>query len=833
ETNPEQKNLRGQVVRHYDTGGLLLTPSFDFKGQSISVTRKLFKKYKEVADWTDANLATDLEGEDCILITETDALGRITRQVAPDGSIITPEYNEAGLLTAETVTHVDPAVTTRYIKNIDYNEKGQRNKIVYGNDVSTVFSYDRETFRLKRLETKRNNNDPLQDWYYTYDPVGNITHVEDKNIPAAFFDNQKVTGLSTYTYDALYRLVEAAGRENDAALGFGDCDNWNDAGFIHSVKPGDPLSIRTYTQIYRYDGVGNIRMMKHSAGPAGSWTRMYEYETDNNRLKSTRVGDINHPVDYTKYKHHAKHGFLEELPHLEKIAWNFKEEVVLTSRQHCAADNIPVITYYQYDGQGQRIRKITEDQAQAGNSPVKKEERVYIAGYELYIKHSGTDAGLRRTSLSLMDKEHQFVMIETRNDVDDGTEKHLVRYQLHNHLGSACLELDNDAHANVISYEEYHPYGTTAYQASNATIKSVAKRYRYTGKERDEETGLEYHGARYYLPWLGRWLSADPKGLADGINIYCYVNMNPVIKTDRKGMSSEDQYAPLFSKEGEEAAQYWADTVVEGERQGGIGGMYKVATGWMFGFFASLWTPRTASLTGTVINTAAGGIPAGLVTFLAGAYSYDPVDETFYAQMYSPQRNFGYYDLYDKYCVFITFFIHSEPIRFEAKGREWKIELWKGMYGPILTGGEVGIYVGKDYGPASLLLGKVEGGNDTSCAEDEEMLPMSIKLYDKESGQLIFERSKERHWWLTGFDFFEFKKASELVMEVSIEMEDEEMRKSFISALEALGYGYKVENSSVVLTFDQPHTRQPWEDQDEFELRKQQMIESGEWRQYR
>jgi RHS repeat-associated protein len=70
--------------------------------------------------------------------------------------------------------------------------------------------------------------------------------------------------------------------------------------------------------------------------------------------------------------------------------------------------------------------------------------------------------------------------------------------------------LDGTDSAKVISYEEYHPYGATAYQAQNATIKAAAKRYRYTGMERDEESGLEYHSARYYLPWLGRWLSCDP-----------------------------------------------------------------------------------------------------------------------------------------------------------------------------------------------------------------------------------------------------------------------------------------------------------------------------------
>ncbi|HLS29294.1 MAG TPA: RHS repeat-associated core domain-containing protein, partial [Flavobacteriaceae bacterium] len=344
--------------------------------------------------------------------------------------------------------------------------------------------------------------------------------------------NEKITGISEYTYDALYRLIGASGRENNSTLDFGNFDNWNDKAFLKEMNPGDPMALRNFTQSYDYDPVGNIKEMKHRAS-GGNWTRTYVYETDNNRLKSTHIGDNSNPFNY---KHHEKHGYLEELPHLEKIGWNFKEEVVKTIRQKRNDGGTPETTYYQYDGSGQRIRKITENQAHAGAEPTKKEERIYVSGYELYKKHSGTDAGLERVSLSLMDEEHRFVMIETRNEVDDGTEKQLVRYQLHNHLGSAALELDDQA--NVISYEEYHPFGTTAYQAKNKTIKAAAKRYRYTGMERDEETGLEYHSARYYLPWLGRWLSADPIGIGDGVNGYGYSQNSPVNLKDTGGKQS-------------------------------------------------------------------------------------------------------------------------------------------------------------------------------------------------------------------------------------------------------------------------------------------------------
>ena len=65
--------------------------------------------------------------------------------------------------------------------------------------------------------------------------------------------------------------------------------------------------------------------------------------------------------------------------------------------------------------------------------------------------------------------------------------------------------------AQIISYEEYTPYGSTSYQAVRSQTETP-KRYRYTGKERDEESGLYYHGARYYAPWLARWIAVIPQG---------------------------------------------------------------------------------------------------------------------------------------------------------------------------------------------------------------------------------------------------------------------------------------------------------------------------------
>jgi RHS repeat-associated protein len=109
----------------------------------------------------------------------------------------------------------------------------------------------------------------------------------------------------------------------------------------------------------------------------------------------------------------------------------------------------------------------------------------------------------------------------------------LIRYQFGNQLGSAIVELDQSA--NIISYEEYYPYGSTSYESVDKSIKAAATRYRYTGKERDEETGFNYHGARYYAPWLGRWASCDKGRSAGAKSLYISARDNPINWVDPSG----------------------------------------------------------------------------------------------------------------------------------------------------------------------------------------------------------------------------------------------------------------------------------------------------------
>lgn len=241
-------NLRGKPYQHHDTAGMVISmarnpatnadEAFDFKGNLLRSTRQLISDYKSTPDWSQ-NPA--LEAEIFTSSSRFDALNRPIQLVAPHSdrpgakfNVIRPGYNPANLLERVDVwleQPVEPAAllnpvsaNLNAVTNIDYNAKGQRTRIEYNEAVHpiiTEYAYDKETFRLIRLLSTRpkhpeNDKRTLQDLSYTYDPVGNITAIRDDAQQKVFFDNSLIEPSNAYTYDAMYRLIHAEGREHAA-----------------------------------------------------------------------------------------------------------------------------------------------------------------------------------------------------------------------------------------------------------------------------------------------------------------------------------------------------------------------------------------------------------------------------------------------------------------------------------------------------------------------------------------------------------------------------------------------------------------------------------------
>lgn len=562
--NDQKFNLRTRALELADTAGIvrnLVTDplsgkevGFDFKGNPLGHSRRFVRDYKLLPDWSQPPPA--FLSEVHVSTTQYDALNRVIAARSADGSIGRPSYNKAGLLESIAV-NLQGGGATPFVNKIAYNAKGQRVAIDYPG-ASTAYSYDPLTFRLASLTTTRPGfpgaQQPAQALAYTYDPSGNITHLTDGAQQTIYFNNQIVPPDGDFTYDPIYRLVQASGREQLGLNGANPAPPWpssyDDVPRIHLPHPGDGQAMGTYSEQYQYDDTGNFLKMIHArSNPANpGWKRAFTYNEVSplepakvsNRLSAT---DVSGSVVWNEPYAYDPHGNMIAMPQLQALQWDFQDHLLMTRRQAVNAGDADGAlhqgqrTYYVYGAAGGRVRKVTES---AGG--VKTKERFYLGLLEIYREYSAAGkTTLERQTLQVMDGKKRMALVETKTvDITaapGALPSSAMRFQFGNLLGTACLELDETG--AVITYEEYYPFGSTSYQAGRSVAETSLKRYRYIGKERDEETGLYYHGARYYACWIGRWLNPDPAGLKAGINLYAYCRGNPVSRCDPNGMQDE------------------------------------------------------------------------------------------------------------------------------------------------------------------------------------------------------------------------------------------------------------------------------------------------------
>lgn len=523
-------NTLGRVVRVFDGAGVAAT-TYDFKGNVLTANRKLASNYDATLDWTPlAALASvaALDGaatsqlsasaaDGFTMSTTYDALNHVTSTTSPDGSTTRITYNEARLLERIDVQLQGAQTTTPFVTRIDYNARSERTFVTYGNGTTTTYGYDPLTFHLASVGTKRDSSGfSLQDLTYTYDAVGNVVEVKD----AVEFGNANVAGGGLYEYDALYQLTQVIGREHP-----GQQPTAADSPLVLFAHPEDLQSLRQYREQYSYDVAGNVLAMAHvPLDNTTGWTRRYSYAADSNRLLGTSLPGDGPGIFSATYTHDA-HGNMTSMPHLAELRWDHADRLV-------AADlGGGGTTYFVYDSSGQRVRKVYEHGGVA-------EERVYLGAFELYRKRNAASGvvALERATVHVMDDKARVALVE-RTTVDTSvaafTPTVRQRYQLAEQLGSSVFELDETA--GVITYEEYFAFGGTAFRAANSATDVSAKRYRYAGLERDEETGLDYATARYYAAWLGRWTASDPISLQGGANQFQYCGNNPIVRSDPAG----------------------------------------------------------------------------------------------------------------------------------------------------------------------------------------------------------------------------------------------------------------------------------------------------------
>ncbi len=519
-TDNARHNRCGQPVRHDDPAGSRLLPEYGLSGVVLAEVRH-FLDSLDPPDWPFAETERNslLEpGDGSQSAWHFAATGEALSQTDAKGHVRHFAHDRAGQLREVRLQRAGQPAAETLVSAIEYSALGQVQQELAGNGMRTVSSYDPADGHLLSLANQGPDGVFLQNLSYRYDPAGNITEITDAALPIQYFANQRIEPVRRFTYDTLNQLIKATGWET-AKPSFGPAlPEWQAFG------PPDASRWRNYSETYHHDAAGNLRERTH-LGAENDTLIMRVAEHSNRSIKDRPGADLEALFD--------ARGNLLELQPGQALQWNGRNELAQVTQvtRIAAADDWE---RYIYDAEGMRLRKC---RSAAAKSVIHTAEVRYLPGIEL---HTNSATGERLQVISVQVGRCTVRLLHWDSPPPDDVENDQLRYCFDDHLGSSAIEVD--AQAKPMSQEVYYPFGGTAWLAGRQEVESSYKTIRYSGKERDA-TGLYYYGARYYAPWLQRWLSPDPAGDIDALNFYDFVNNRPLVFFDPDG------YAPISAAE--------------------------------------------------------------------------------------------------------------------------------------------------------------------------------------------------------------------------------------------------------------------------------------------
>jgi RHS repeat-associated protein len=411
--------------------------------------------------------------------------GSVNTLTYPSGKVVTytPWHNGAlGVSVPQDAK--DQASGINYVTGATYGPDGSLNGFVSGN--SPTFAGITNTFsynkRLQPLTMSATFGSPLQ----TVFSIGYDFHFGngDNGNVWGITNNKDTTRNQTFTYDPLNRLISAqnAGTDCNAVVLEGKKKFWGN-NYIYDAWGNLTTKALTQTPIPACSGEG----LSVSVGP-------------DNRLGSGYLYDA------------AGNMTFNATPPTQSYTWD--QENRLTGAAGYT---------YTYDADGNRVRKSNGDLAASGT--------LYWYMTPGVVAESDL-AGTLKSEYVFFDGERV-----ARRDGATGTGG--VFYYFSDHLKTASVITDS---SGVIKAEsDYYPWG-----GELQFVNNDSNDYKFTGKKRDVETGLDYFGARYYSNGLGRWVSADWSaapvpvpyanfGDPQSLNLYGYVRNIPTTGMDADG----------------------------------------------------------------------------------------------------------------------------------------------------------------------------------------------------------------------------------------------------------------------------------------------------------
>ena len=501
-----------------------------------------------------------------------DAFGRMQQITYPDGEIVNYHYSN-GLL-----HYVDGNASAPYIQSIDYDEYDAPIYIQYGNGLTSDIAYDEVRRWTVARSLRDENNDYLQDISYHYDNVGNITQIEQDAPP---YDNMGGEYMVTYTYDNQYRLIDAAQRnsfvgnydytmayspsgvvdtkyspETGTDITFGYTQGYNNSAFYSHQPQMAYSSTEEDIMMFRWDWNGQLthigrpyteQFRRHVWNEAGQLAAVfgneycgyYAYDAKGNRaykLTGSVVED-QHNAGYPSYTAYFDNATMYVNPYMVVTPQGYTKHYYNGSQRIASRlGNYWELEDPSVDAEDELA---TADSLWQNTTTIIEPSHQDMEGDYQYIQADGSNLpivsyGPYISSIRGFHAEDILwgVFSGSCRADDDGMTDDGVFYYHPDHLGSTTW-ITSDR-GQVVQYLHYMPFGELW---ESQQVSEYDERFKFTGKERDTETGYDYFGARYYLSLLGIWLSPDPfidKNV--GISSYAFCSWNPINRLDPNGM---------------------------------------------------------------------------------------------------------------------------------------------------------------------------------------------------------------------------------------------------------------------------------------------------------
>ncbi|MBA3603010.1 MAG: RHS repeat-associated core domain-containing protein [Parachlamydiaceae bacterium] len=317
-------------------------------------------------------------------------------------------------------------------------------------------------------------------------------------------------GKARYTYD-----------ENGRSIGL-DYDCWNEV--INSYdKAGNILSrsikepAKTTNCSYRYD---DFYQVTHEGGVA---KHSYNFDSLNNRTKKDgkklKLNKINQLLNdsNTQYSYDLNGNLTKRASATETLSFNYDaldRLISITSKNKR--------TTYAYDAQNRRLSKRVDkkNKLATGWDLGKPYKFLYVGQNDVgSYDDKGNAIELRLLGLSKGAEIGAAVAVELGGK---------VYAPLHDHIGNVTALIDAET-GKGFEFYRYTAFGEeTLLNEHGEEIDSSINPWRFSSKRNDSETSFVYFGRRYYEPVTGRWITPDPLGHADGLNVYAFVHNRPL-----------------------------------------------------------------------------------------------------------------------------------------------------------------------------------------------------------------------------------------------------------------------------------------------------------------